>query len=45
MLLLLGTEAQAIDDLKNVAQGVATLKLVFDLAEYLTDLVFDGVRA
>ncbi len=45
MLLLLRTEAQPVDMLDNLAQVVAALNLVFDLAENLSDLVFDGVRA
>ena len=43
MLLRLGPEAQTINDLHDLPQVVATLNLIFDLAEDLTDLVLDGV--
>ena len=45
MLLGLRAEAQFVDVVDDLAQGVAALNLVLDLAEYLADLVFDGVRA
>jgi hypothetical protein len=43
MLLGLGTEAQLVDMVDDLAQVVAALNLVLDLAENLADLVFDGV--
>jgi len=43
MFFGLGTKAQTIDDLSHFPQVVATLKLVFNLPEDLTDLVFDCV--
>src|SRR5262249_40072159 len=45
VLLSLRAETQLVDVVDNLAQVVAALDLVFDLAEYLPDLVFDGVRA
>ena len=45
VLLGLGAEAQFVDVVDDLAQVVAALNLVFDLAEDLPDLVFDGVRA
>ena len=36
---------QFVNVVDNLAQVVAALNLVLDLAEYLPDLVFDGVRA
>ncbi len=45
MLLGLRAEAQFVDMVDDLAQGVAALNLVLDLAENLADLVFDGVRA
>ena len=43
MLFLLGAEAQFVDPVDHFAQVVATLDFVFQLAEYLADLVFDGI--
>ena len=43
VLFLLGAEAQFIDLFQRITQGIAALNFVFDLAEDLTDLVFDGV--
>jgi len=45
VLLGLRAEAQFVDVVDDVAQDVAAVYLVFDLAEDLADLVFDGVRA
>jgi hypothetical protein len=45
MLLGLRVEAQFVDVVDDVAQDVAAVYLVLDLAEDLADLVFDGVRA
>ena len=45
VLLGLRAEAQFVDVVDDLAQVVAALNLVFDLAEDLADLVFDGVRA
>ena len=45
MLLGLGAEAQLVDVVDDLAQVVAALDLVLDLAEDLADLVFDGVRS
>ena len=45
VLLGLGAELQAIDQIDDLAQVVAALDAVLDLAEDLADLVFDGVRA
>src|SRR6266446_10186725 len=45
VLLLLRAEAQLIDVLDDLAQVVTALNLVFDLAENLTNFVFDSVRA
>jgi hypothetical protein len=44
VLLLLRAEAQLIDMVDDLAQVVAALDLVFDLAKDLADLVLDGVR-
>jgi hypothetical protein len=44
VLLGLRAEAQLVDQVDHVAQVVAALDLVLDLAEDLADLVFDGVR-
>ena len=44
MLLGLRAEAQFVDVVDDLAQVVAALNLVLDLAEDLADLVFDGVR-
>ena len=44
MLLGLRAEAQLVDVVDDLAQVVAALDLVLDLAEDLADLVFDGVR-
>jgi hypothetical protein len=43
VLLGLRAEAQLVDMVDDLAQVVAALNLVFDLAEDLPDLVFDGV--
>jgi hypothetical protein len=45
VLLGLGAEAQFVDMVDDLAQVVAALNLVLDLAENLPNLVFDGVRA
>ncbi len=45
VLLRLGAEAQLVDMVNDVTEVVAALDLVFDLAEDLPDLVFDGVGA
>ena len=45
MFLLLRAEAQLIDVVDDLAQVVAALDLVFDLAEDFADLVFDRVGA
>ena len=44
MLLGLRAEAQLVDMVDDLAQVVAALDLVFDLAEDLADFVLDGVR-
>ena len=44
MLLVLGPEAQLVDMVDDLAQVVAALDLVFDLAENFADLVLDGLR-
>ena len=44
VLLGLRAEAQFVDVVDDLAQVVAALNLVFDLAEDFADLVFDGVR-
>ncbi len=44
VLLGLRAEAQFVDVVDDLAQVVAAVDLVFDLAEDLPDLVFDGVR-
>ncbi|WP_219857039.1 hypothetical protein [Stutzerimonas kunmingensis] len=44
MFLGLRAEAQTIDDFQHFAQVVAALDAVLQLAEYLADLVLDGVR-
>ena len=44
MLLGLGAEAQLVDMVDDLAQVVAAVNLVLDLAEDLADLVLDGVR-
>jgi hypothetical protein len=44
VLLGLGTEAQLVDVVDNLAQVVTALDFVFDLAEDFADLIFDGVR-
>ena len=44
MLFLLRAETQFVDVVDDLAQVVAALDLVFDLAEDFADLVFDGVR-
>jgi hypothetical protein len=45
VLLGLGPEAQFVNVVDDLAQVVAALDLVLDLAEYLPDLVLDGFRA
>ncbi len=45
VLLGLRAEAQLVDVVDDLAQVVAAVDLVFDLAEDFADLVFDGVRA
>jgi len=45
VLLGLGAEVQLVDVVDDLAQVVAALNLVLDLAEYLSDFVFDGVGA
>jgi hypothetical protein len=45
MLLGLGAEPQFVDVVDDLAEVVAALNLVLDLAEYLSDFVFDGVGA
>ena len=44
MLFGLRTEPQFVDVVDDLAEVVAALNLVLDLAEDLTDLVLDGVR-
>jgi uncharacterized protein with PhoU and TrkA domain len=44
VLLGLRAEAQFVDVVDDLAQVVAAVDLVLDLAEDLADLVFDGVR-
>ena len=44
MLLGLRAEPQFVDVVDDLAEVVAAVNLVFDLAEDLADLVFDGVR-
>jgi hypothetical protein len=44
VLFVLGSEAEFVDMIDDLAQVVAALDLVLDLAEDLADLVFDGVR-
>ena len=43
MLLGLGAEAQFVDVVDDLAEVVATLNLVLDFAEDLSDFVFEGV--
>ena len=45
VLLRLGLEAEFVDLVDDLAQVVAALDAVFDLAEDFADLVFNGVRA
>ena len=45
MLLRLAAEAQLVNVVDDLAEVVAGLNLVFDLAEDLADLVLDGVGA
>lgn len=45
VLLLLGAEAEAVDDVDDLAEIVAALNLVLDFAEDLADLVLEGVGA
>ena len=44
MLFGLRAEAQLVDVIDDFAQVVAAVNLVFDLAKYLADLVFNRVR-
>ena len=44
VLLGLRAEAQFVDVVDDLAQVVAALNLVLNLAEDFADLVFDGVR-
>ena len=43
VFLGLGTEAQFVDGVDDLAKVVAAADLVFDLAKDFADLVFDGV--
>ena len=45
VLFLLRAEAEAVDQLEGVAEAVAGVELVFDLAEDFADLVLDRVGA
>jgi hypothetical protein len=45
VLLGLGLEAEAVDVVDDLAQIVAALDAVLNLAEDFADFVFDGVRA
>jgi len=45
VLFGLRAKAEFVDVVDDFAQVVAAVDLVLDLAEYLADLVFDGVRA
>ena len=45
MFFGLGAETEGVDVVDDFAEVVAAGDLVFDLAENLADLVFDGVRA
>jgi len=45
VLFGLRAEAQFVDVVDDLAQVVAAVDLVLDLAEDFADLVFDGVRA
>ena len=45
MLLGLRAEAQFVNVVEDLAQVVAALNLVLDLAEDLSNFVFEGVRA
>ncbi len=45
VLFGLRAEAQFVDVVDDLAEVVAALDFVFDLAENLADFVFDGVRA
>jgi hypothetical protein len=45
MLPLARAEAELIDEINRVAQRIAAAEFVFDLAENLTDLIFDRVGA
>jgi len=44
MLLVLRTKAQFVNVVEDFAQIVAALNFVLDLAENLSDFVFNGVR-
>jgi len=44
VLLHLGAETEFVNVVDDLAQVVAAGDLIFDLPEYLPDLVFDGVR-
>ena len=43
VLFLLRAEAELVDQFQRIAQRIAAVEPVFDLAENLADLVFDGV--
>ena len=43
MLLVLAAEGYLVDQLQRIAQRIARIETVLDLAEYLADLVFDGI--
>ena len=45
MLFGMGTKAEFIDAIDDFPQVIAALNLVFQLAENLADLIFDGVGA
>ncbi|MNN67108.1 hypothetical protein D3C81_1827260 [compost metagenome] len=44
MFLHLGAKTQLVDGVNDIAQGVATADLVFNLAEDFANLVLDGIR-
>lgn len=43
MLFALRTKAQFVEMINDLAQIVAAVNPVFDLAEYLANLIFDGI--
>jgi hypothetical protein len=45
VLFFLRLKLQLINEFECIAQAVATLKFIFDFAEYLPDLVFNRVGA